>query len=173
PTFWVALAGSLGGIVAWRFAQGLLLPPVFAVVIAYIGEEYPAAEATAVTGIYLSASSFGGFMGRFLTGVLAEHFGWRIAFACLAVLTLGCAIGVAALLPRERRFQRTSSLIASLRQMRNHLRAPRLVATYAVGFGVLFTFVATFTYVSFHLAAPPFGLSPTALGAIFVVYLAG
>jgi predicted MFS family arabinose efflux permease len=173
PTFWVALAGSLGGIVAWRFAQGLLLPPVFAVVIAYIGEEYPAAEATAVTGIYLSASSFGGFMGRFLTGVLAEHFGWRIAFGSLAVLTLGCAIGVAALLPRERRFQRTRSLIASLRQMRNHLRAPRLVATYAVGFGVLFTFVATFTYVNFHLAAPPFNLSPTALGAIFVVYLAG
>src|SRR5690242_3496468 len=38
PTLWVALAKSLGGIVAWRFAQGLLLPPVFAVVIAYIGE---------------------------------------------------------------------------------------------------------------------------------------
>src|SRR5262249_40610382 len=33
--------------------------------------------------------------------------------------------------------------------------------------------IAVFTYVSFYLAAPPFGLSPSLLGAIFVVYLAG
>jgi predicted MFS family arabinose efflux permease len=57
--------------------------------------------------------------------------------------------------------------------MLRHLRNPRLVATYAVGFGVLFTFVATFTYVNFLLAAPPFALTPAALGAVFVTYLAG
>jgi MFS transporter, YNFM family, putative membrane transport protein len=32
---------------------------------------------------------------------------------------------------------------------------------------------ALFTYVTFHLAAPPFSLGPAALGSIFVVYLAG
>jgi MFS transporter, YNFM family, putative membrane transport protein len=53
------------------------------------------------------------------------------------------------------------------------MRNPRLVATYAIGFGVLFTFMSIFTYVSFHLAAPPFNLSPTLLGTLFVVYLAG
>ena len=48
-----------------------------------------------------------------------------------------------------------------------------LVATYAVGFCVLFTQVAMFTYVTFHLAAPPFSLSTVALGWLFVVYLVG
>ena len=57
--------------------------------------------------------------------------------------------------------------------MLGHLRNPRLLAIYAVGFGTLFNFVALFTYVSFLLAAPPFNLSPTLLGAIFVTYLAG
>ena len=33
--------------------------------------------------------------------------------------------------------------------------------------------VATFTYVNFYLAAPPFGLSTAALGLLFVVYLVG
>ena len=47
------------------------------------------------------------------------------------------------------------------------------MATYAVGFGVLFNFIATFTFISFHLAAPPFNLSPAALGFIFTVYLVG
>jgi YNFM family putative membrane transporter len=52
-----------------------------------------------------------------------------------------------------------------------HLRDRRLLATYAIGFGVLFNFIATFTYVSFHLAAPPYLFSPTLLGALFFTYL--
>ena len=47
------------------------------------------------------------------------------------------------------------------------------MATYAVGFGVLFNFIATFTYISFRLAAPPYDLSASSLGTIFVVYLFG
>src|SRR5262249_12403091 len=54
-----------------------------------------------------------------------------------------------------------------------HLGDRRLLAIYAVGFGVLFNFIATFTYVSFHLAAPPYGFTPTLLGAIFATYLVG
>ena len=54
-----------------------------------------------------------------------------------------------------------------------HLRNPQLLATFAVGFNVLFTLVATFTYVTFYLAAPPFGLSPAQLSALFMVYLVG
>ncbi len=173
PTVMVALAPGLDAMVLWRFVQGLLLPPIFAVTIAYVGEELPAAEATAVTGIYLSASSLGGFLGRFLTGVLAESIGWRGAFLVLAAITLVAAAGVAALLPRERRFQRSAGLASAARQMLRHLRNPLLLATYAVGFGVLFTFVASFTYVSFHLAAPPYNLSSAGLGAIFVTYLTG
>jgi predicted MFS family arabinose efflux permease len=48
-----------------------------------------------------------------------------------------------------------------------------LLATFAVGFGVLFNFIAAFTFVNFVLAAPPYNLSPAALGLIFVVYLIG
>jgi len=54
-----------------------------------------------------------------------------------------------------------------------HLTNPLLLSIYAVGFGVLFNFIATFTYLSFHLAEPPFNKSPAFLGSIFVVYLFG
>ncbi|HYM02449.1 MAG TPA: MFS transporter, partial [Stellaceae bacterium] len=173
PTILVALATTLHDIVLWRFVQGLLLPPVFAVTIAYVGEEFYPEEATGVTGIYLSASSIGGFLGRFLTGIMAEHIGWRGAFLALALITALCAAGVILLLPRERRFVKAPGLAISVRRMLFHLQRPPLVATFAVGFGVLFTFVATFTYVNFHLAAPPFDLSAAALGSIFIVYLTG
>jgi YNFM family putative membrane transporter len=173
PTAMAALSPTLSALVFWRFVQGLTLPPIFAVTIAYIGDEWPAHEATAAAGVYTSGASLGGFSGRFVTGILSDLIGWRHAFDVLAALTLVGAVLVLLLLPRERKFVRSEGLIASGRQMLRHFRDPQLVATYAVGFGVLFNFIATFTYINFRLAAPPYELSPTWLGAIFLVYLLG
>jgi predicted MFS family arabinose efflux permease len=82
-------------------------------------------------------------------------------------------LAVWAWLPAGRRFNRAASTAATVRAMGRHLKNPRLIATYAVGFCVLFSMLATFTYVNFYLAAPPFGLNPAELGLLFVVYLAG
>jgi YNFM family putative membrane transporter len=173
PLIMIALAPSLSALVFWRFVLGLALPPIFTVVVSYIGEEWPPAEAMGVMGVYMAATSVGGFAGRFVSGLLADTVGWRAGFLITAAMTLACGIAVAAILPRERNFSRSEGLLLSARQMLSHLRNPQLLATYAVGFGTLFTFVALFTYVNFLLAAPPFNLSPTLLGAIFVTYLAG
>jgi predicted MFS family arabinose efflux permease len=156
-----------------RFIQGLMLPPIFAVTVAYIGDEWPPAKIPGVAGLFISGASLGGFCGRMIPGALADLAGWRSAFVVLAALLLVGAVLVALFLPRETRFVRSERLAASLRQMLRHLRNPQLVATYAVGFGVLFNFIAVFTYVSFHLAAPPYMFSSTLLGSIFVTYLAG
>jgi YNFM family putative membrane transporter len=173
PTLMAAMAPTLSALVFWRFMQGLVLPPIFAVTIAYIGEEWPRHEATTAAGVYTSGASLGGFGGRFITGIFSDIIGWRGAFAILAAMTFAGAVGVWWLLPRERKFVRSEGLLASTRQMLRHFRNGQLIATYAVGFGVLFNFIATFTFISFRLAAPPYNLSATALGTIFVVYLAG
>jgi predicted MFS family arabinose efflux permease len=68
---------------------------------------------------------------------------------------------------------RRNNLPASLASLRAHLRNPQLLATYMVGFNVLFCLVGAFTYVNFYLADAPFGLGPTALASIFGVYLIG
>jgi len=173
PTVMVGLSNSLSSMIFWRAMQGLVLPPIFAVTVAYIGDEWPHHEATTAAGIYSSGSSVGGFSGRLITGFFADLIGWRFGFYVLAAMALIGAFGVLALLPRERKFVRSEGLLASYRQMLAHFHNRQLIATFAVGFGVLFNFIATFTYVSFHLAAPPYNLSATWLGAIFVTYLAG
>ena len=173
PTLMCALAPNLHALVFWRFVQGLVMPPVFAVTIAYIGDEWEPHEATAAAGVYTSGASIGGFSGRFITGILSDVVGWRYALVCIALMTLAGGIAVLFLLPRERKFVRSEGLIASGRQMLHHFRNKQLLATYAVGFGVLFCFVSIFTYINFRLAAPPYNLSATWLGAIFVVYLVG
>lgn len=173
PTFMAALAPTLHALIVWRFLQGLAMPPIFAVMIAYVGEELTPQEATATIGYYTSGASIGGFSGRLFTGIFADVVGWRYGFAFLGTLVLIGAVTVALILPRERKFVRSEGLIASARQMLRHFRNSQLVATYAVGFGVLFNFLVTFTYINFRLAHPPYSLSPGWLGAIFVVYLAG
>ena len=171
PTVIMTFAGSVPEMTFWRFVQGLLLPPIFTVTVAYIGDEWPPADVPRVAGLYISGSSIGGFCGRFIPGVLTDVIGWREAIQVVALLTLLTAIIVALLLPRERNFVRSGGALTSLLQMLRHLRDRRLIATYAIGFGVLFNFIATFTYISFHLAAPPYLFSPTLLGALFLTYL--
>ena len=173
PTMMVAFSESLNALIFWRAVQGLVLPPIFAVTVAYIGDEWPREEATTAAGIYSSGSSLGGFSGRLVTGFLADLIGWRSGFMALAGIAFAGAIAVAFLLPPERKFVRSEGLLASGKQMLAHTRNKQLLATYAVGFGVLFNFIATFTYISFHLAAAPYNLSASWLGALFVVYLTG
>ena len=171
PTLIMTFAGNVPQLTVWRFVQGLLLPPIFTVAVAYIGDEWPPADVARVAGIYISGSAIGGFCGRFIPGLLTDIIGWRAAIAVVAALTLFAAIIVTTMLPRERSFVRSGGVVTSIAQMVRHLRNRRLVATYAIGFGVLFNFVATFTYVNFHLAAPPYQFSPTLLGALFLTYL--
>jgi MFS transporter, YNFM family, putative membrane transport protein len=171
PTVIMTFAGSVPQMTVWRFVQGLLLPPIFTVTVAYIGDEWPPGDVARIAGIYISGSSVGGFCGRFIPGVLTDWIGWREAIQVVALITLAAAIIVALALPRERNFVRSGGVLTSLVQMLQHFRDRRLVATFAIGFGVLFNFIATFTYISFHLAAPPYLFSPTLLGALFLTYL--
>ncbi len=169
----IGAAQSIDQIVALRFVQGLLLPPVFAVAVAYIGDEFHSARIAAVTATYTTGSVLGGFLGRFLAGWIGDLGGWRTAFFVLATLSFACAVMVAATLPREQRFVRVGGFVQSLEMMARHFRDPRLAATFAVGFGVLFIFVTLFTYLNFYLAAPPYNLSPGWLGSLFVSYAFG
>jgi MFS transporter, YNFM family, putative membrane transport protein len=173
PTLMLGFAQTLSSVIFWRAVQGLVLPPVFAVTVAYIGDEWPPAGATRAAGIYSSASSVGGFSGRLIVGIFADLVSWRAGFMALGAVACVGAIAVGVLLPKERGFVSSEGLAASMRQMLAHFRNGQLLATYAVGFGVLFNFIATFTYISFHLAAAPYNLSASALGLLFVVYLAG
>lgn len=171
PTIIMTFAATVPQLVFWRFVQGLLVPPIFTVTVAYIGDEWPPRNVARVAGLYVTGSAIGGFSGRFIPGILTDAIGWRSAIQVVALITLVAAVIVTLMLPRERQFVRSGGLVMSFAQMFRHFRDRRLVATFAIGFGVLFNFIATFTYVSFHLAGPPYFFSPTLLGMLFLTYL--
>jgi predicted MFS family arabinose efflux permease len=177
PTLLAATSTSLAQLVFWRFLQGIMVPGVIAVVITYIGEEWPPDRVAFVMSFYVSGSALGGFVGRVSSGFLAGWFNWRVSFLVLGAVALAGAAAVAAWLPSGRRRinpPRTLDELPSFPyQIQALFRNPRLVATFAVGFNVLFSLVGVFTWITFHLSAPPFLLSTTALSSLFFVYLVG
>ena len=177
PTLLAATSSGLHTLIAWRFLQGLLLPGIFAITITYIGEEWDHHAVPLVMSIYVSGTALGGFLGRITAGLVAERFNWRWSFVLIAVyLLLGAAMIGRWLPPQSRPMPLQGPRPAArlqLRSMLAHFRNPPLVATFAVGFGLLFTLVATFTYITYHLADLPFHLSTEALSYLFTIYLIG
>jgi MFS transporter, YNFM family, putative membrane transport protein len=141
--------------------------------MAYSSEEWAAGGAAGVMSAYVGGNVLGGVTGRFLSGVVADHYGWRSAFVVLACLNALGAAAVCLWLPQSRHAHPARGLRASVTDMLGHLRRPALLATFAVGMCALFALVATFTYITFYLSASPFHLGTLALGSLFLVYLVG
>ena len=173
PTVLAAFSTSLSMLIACRFAQGLLLPFIFTIVIAYISDEMTPANAMRMVGIYTSGAITGGFSGRIIAGFVTSAVNWRAGFLVIGLITLAGALTIAFQLPREQHFRPTHGISGALASFPKHLSNKRLLGTYAVGFGVLFSLVSVFTFINFRLARAPYHLGPAALGGIFVVYLGG
>jgi YNFM family putative membrane transporter len=161
-----AAATNLAVLAAARFLQGLIT-------IAYITEEWPAHLIPRVMSIYVAGTVFGGFLGRVSGGMLAQHFGWRSPFFALGLLGLVGAFLTHRLLPPAQTRIATQAPSSLLAPVRTNLRNPRLLATFGIGFCMLFTLVSIFSYITFHLAAAPFLLSSSQLSWLFSVYLLG
>ncbi|HLH41452.1 MAG TPA: MFS transporter [Bryobacteraceae bacterium] len=164
---------TLAQLLFWRFLQGVFTPGVFAITVAYINDEWRDSGAGRTMAAYVSGTVSGGFSCRAISGLVASHGPWQNVFLVLGGLNLVVAFGVWAWLPAESRLARDRSDRPWREALASHARNRQLLAAFLVGFCVLFSLVGTFTYVTFYLAAPPFGLRPAALGSIFFVYLAG
>lgn len=173
PTILAATSTSLPVLIFWRFAQGLFIPGIASVVMAYINEEWPASEVGSVMSLYVSGTVLGGFLGRFIPGLTTVYFNWRWSFVVLGLLTLTGAVAVRRWLPPSRNFIRSRGAAATMSSAAHLLRHWRPVAILGMALTMALAHHGTFTYVNFYLAERPFGLNSAQLGSVFMVYLLG
>ncbi|HSY84784.1 MAG TPA: MFS transporter, partial [Gemmatimonadaceae bacterium] len=64
PTMLAATAHTLAALVVWRFLQGLVMPAVFAVMIAYVTEEFAGRGVGTAMAALVTGNVLGGFSGR-------------------------------------------------------------------------------------------------------------
>ena len=173
PTILAATSHSLRVLIFWRFAQGLFVPGVVAVMLAYINEEWAGRGVGRAMAAYVTGTVLGGFLGRFISGLIATHWHWRMTFVVLGSVNLVGAVLVQAWLPLAKNFVKAKHISHAFTDVWNHLHNPRLLANFGNGATFLFALVGGFTYANFYLAAAPFHLNAAQLGSIFFVYLLG
>src|SRR5208283_818793 len=118
-TLLAATSQSQHALIFWRFAQGLFVPGVIAVIMAYINEEFAGRVGT-VMSAYVAGTVFGGFLGRFLVGIIAAHWNWHAAFIVLGVLDLLGALAVRRWLPLATHFVPAKHIFKSLADTWGH-----------------------------------------------------
>lgn len=173
PTAAICFAQSFGQIWFFRFVQGLIVPGMTVVLLAYLAEEFAASGRIRLTAFYISGSILGGFLGRFSLGYLNQSIGYRQAMLYMATVSILGAVLIWRNLPPSRHFQPNRDLASSLAILRRHLRGRQLYISCVLGFCLSFCLMACFTYINLHLAAAPYRFNTAQLADIFAVYLLG
>ncbi|MDA8335611.1 MAG: MFS transporter [Peptococcaceae bacterium] len=169
-----ALAPSFGTLLVLRFLQGAVLAGFPAIAMGYIGEVIHPGSLGRVMGIYIGGTSIGGMTGRFMVGALTDLFSWHVALVVLGVLSMVISFYFGRMLPPATGVAPAPfSLARAAAAIFYHLKDPALLGLYAVGFILMGGFVSMFNYVGFLLMAPPYHLSQTLIGFIYIVYLGG
>lgn len=172
PTAMIGMSQSPETLSIWRFLQGLSVPGISVVLIAYIGEEYHKHLATMMS-LYVAGTVFGGFSGRFLAGHLEQIIGWRLGYVAMALMTLLGMLWVIKALPNSAHFVKSQNFANSLELLRQHSKNRFVISACLLGGCVLFSLVGCFTFINLHLASTPYQLSSAHLANLFTVYLIG
>jgi predicted MFS family arabinose efflux permease len=169
PTTMLAFAPNLQVFALLRVVQGLFMATAFTLTLTHLAERCevrtPAALAAYVTGAVAA-----NLIGRLTAALVASLVGAESSFLFFAALNVAgatlCALALTRNAP-EPMPSRARFWTAWLQ----HLTDPNMRCSLAIGFLILFGFIGVFTYVGFVLMQPPFSLSMTALGFVFLVFL--
>jgi YNFM family putative membrane transporter len=157
-----------------RLLTGIALAGIPAVAMAYVAEEVDPICIGGAMGLYIAGSAIGGMVGRLAASVISDWLGWRAALAIIGGCSLTGALIFWRTAPPSRSFVARkhdwASFSASLRHLRSDAALPWL---YTAGFLLMGALVTAYNYVSFYLLRPPYSLSQSAVGAIFLFYIVG
>jgi MFS transporter, YNFM family, putative membrane transport protein len=169
PTGLLAFAPNLPTFAVLRIVQGLFMAAAFTLTLTHLAERCAVRTANALAA-YVTGVVASNLIGRLTAAYVASLVGAEQSFLFFAILNLVGAALVTLALHRNA----PEPIVRMARFWApwiEQLADPALRRTFAIGFLILFGFIGVFTYVGFVLMGPPHGLSMTALGLVFLVFL--
>ncbi|MBU8880573.1 MFS transporter [Bacillus sp. FJAT-29790] len=160
-------------LLIFRALIGIFVAGVPSIAMAFIGEEFHLKARAIIMGFYISGSSIGGMTGRILTGLLTDLFTWRTAFIIIGVGALILSFSFWYLLPKPQPQLKKKEWATGWRSYKLHLTNKQLLFLFILSFLLMGSFATMYNYIGFLLTEPPYKLSQTVIGFIFIVYLFG
>lgn len=171
PFFILPFVESFTVFLILRLIQGFALAGVPAAALAYISEEIDRKNIAYATALYISSNALGGMIGRVLTGFLTDAFSWQLTFFAFGVTGIVLFIAVFLLLPPSHHFEASElSFSKDIEGFLFHLKNPALLVVFGLGAILQISFTGVWTYLPFHLEAPPFSMSLQAISYLFFAY---
>nr|WP_309487192.1 MFS transporter [Bacillus sp. ISL-4] len=165
---------NLDLLITCRILLGITLAGLPAVAMAYLGEEIDPKSLGMAIGLYISGNSFGGMAGRIISGILTDYFGWRIALTGIGIVSFAATFIFWSFLPQSTNFKvQTFNVKQFGLGLFSHFKTPSLIHLFLIGFLLSAGFVSLYNYIGFQLINPPYSLSQTLVGFIFIVYIVG
>jgi predicted MFS family arabinose efflux permease len=172
PTALLAVAPDITTFTILRVTQGVCMASAFTLTLAYLGEECSAMDAGGAFAAYITGNVASNLIGRLISAGVADHFGLAANFYFFSALNLAGAVlvyfTVRSTMPILPAGQASSTPLSIWSK---HLRNPPLLASFGIGFCILFAFIGTFTYVNFVLVREPISLGRMELGLVYFVFM--
>lgn len=177
-TLAVSLAPTFPLLLALRVVQGLLAPAVLTSLMTLAGAALRERQASGLLcehsigramAVYVAATIFGGFFGRFLAGAVASWWGWRWGLGAVSLLTVA-AWAMALGMPRSRGGGFARLELSALAEV---LRTPGFLPFFCFIFLEFFIFTALLNLLPFRIVEIGAGSSPLRVAALYVGYLIG
>jgi len=167
--FLFACSGNYFILLSIRAIQGLIIPAILTGLMSYISLTSKHEDIQQAIAWYIGATITGGFLGRFLSGMFTELFGWRFFFFILG----GLLVFAYFLLRHLESDGRLEMSKPNLRQIQEILKEKSFLLIYLTIFCVFVVFAAVLNLLPFELKALNPDFSETGIGLMYLGYIMG
>lgn len=170
----IAFSPNFFTLLLLRALLGVIIAGVPSIAMAYVAEEFNPSGIGKIMGLYISGTSIGGMAGRIIIGALTDLFSWRIAIIIIAILTIALSVTFWLSLPESRHsVKKKLDWNQAWHSYKLHFKNKKLMLLILLPFLLMGSFVTLYNYIGFLLVEPPYQLSQTVVGFIFIVYVFG
>ncbi|MEZ7934655.1 MAG: MFS transporter, partial [Sulfurospirillum sp.] len=156
-------------LLAIRALQGLLIPAVLTSLMSYISFITPKDRVQQAIGYYIGATILGGFVGRLLSGVLSDYFGWRLFFVLLGIALIAM-FGCLNFLSEE---VKVDFVKPKFSQIMDVLKNKTFFNIYMMMFFIFFVFQALLNFIPFQLKTFSSTMGYGKVGMMYAGYIIG
>ena len=156
-------------LLAVRAVQGLMIPAILTSLMSYISYTTSQEKVQHAIAVYIGATIMGGFLGRFLSGLFTDLFGWRFFF-----FVLGLALFIVCwFLGRLDQDIKMTYARPRIGEVASLLRQPCFRWLYLTIFCLFFVFSAMMNFLPFELKRISTSLGETGIGLLYLGYSIG
>jgi len=152
-----------------RGFQGMAIPAILTSLVSYISFTAPREDIQAAIARYIAATILGGFLGRFLSGLFTDLFGWRFFFFVLGMLLIWGFFLLRGL-EKDANLEYTRPRMGEVAAL---VRQPQFFWLYCTIFTVFFVFAGLLNFLPFELKAINPAFRETGIGFMYFGYVMG